>query len=118
MSEVILAGSACRTTITEVVQSAVGSTLPSANQWGCESSAPTTKYVSQIVTDGNGKVTISVQNIPGVSGNVTMVPMVDTSTALTNSDVGKVVYGWRCGLQSDGTTVDPKYLPGSCRGNF
>ena len=118
MSEVILAGSACRTTITEVVQSAVGTTLPAANEWGCETSAATTKYVAGIVTDNAGKVTITVQNIPGVSGNVTMVPMVDTTTPLANANVGVVVYGWRCGLDTDGTTVDPKYLPGSCRGNF
>ncbi|MBN8430836.1 prepilin-type N-terminal cleavage/methylation domain-containing protein [Microbulbifer salipaludis] len=118
MSEVILAGSACRTTITEVVQSAVGTTLPAANEWGCETSGATTKYVSQIATDAAGKVTITVQNIPGVTGDVTMVPMTDPTTALTNANVGAVVYGWRCGLDTDGTSVDPKYLPGSCRGNF
>src|SRR5687768_3546761 len=34
MSEVILAGSACRTSITEVVQSST--TLPAGGLWGCE----------------------------------------------------------------------------------
>jgi len=39
MSEVILAGSACRTSITETVQSS--STLPAGGQWGCERAPPT-----------------------------------------------------------------------------
>jgi len=34
MSEVILAGSACRTSITEVTQTTTGTALPST--WGCE----------------------------------------------------------------------------------
>jgi type IV pilus assembly protein PilA len=51
VSEVVLAASACRTTITEVVQSISSTVLPAANGWGCEqntaktaASAPT-KYV-------------------------------------------------------------------------
>ena len=45
MSEIVLAASACRTTITEVFQSSTGS-LPAANGWGCEAtgSAPS-KYL-------------------------------------------------------------------------
>ena len=48
VSEIILAGSACRTSITETVQSTVGTTLPAANAWGCEISAGSgTKYRSE-----------------------------------------------------------------------
>src|SRR5881392_2135749 len=36
MSEVIMAASACRTSITEVVQSISSDVLPAANTWGCE----------------------------------------------------------------------------------
>src|SRR5687768_1233459 len=42
MSEVILAMSACRTSITEVYQS--GGSQPAANSWGCEGGV-STKYV-------------------------------------------------------------------------
>ena len=46
MSEVILAASACRTSITEVFQSNNAASLPTAGNWGCESSRVTTsKYV-------------------------------------------------------------------------
>ncbi len=60
MSEAILAASACRTTITEVYQSATS--LPAAGSWGCESSG-SSKYVASVVTDAVGKVTVTVQNI-------------------------------------------------------
>ena len=36
VSELILAASACRTTITEVYQSATSATLASIGSWGCE----------------------------------------------------------------------------------
>ena len=36
VSEVILAASQCRTSVTETVQSVKGTTLPDANKWGCE----------------------------------------------------------------------------------
>src|SRR3979490_1228417 len=62
MSEIILAMSACRTSITEVYQS--GSSAPGPNNWGCEVSAGAgTKYVASIATDANGVVTAKVQAI-------------------------------------------------------
>ena len=115
MSEVVLAASACRTTISEVVQSGTSSTLPAANGWGCESSTSTSKFVASITTGNDGKITVAVQGISGVSGNVTLVPM-KSSGVLTNSDVGAQIVSWRCGSTTDGTTVASKFLPGSCRG--
>jgi type IV pilus assembly protein PilA len=113
MSEVILAASACRTSITEVYQS--GGTPPGPNNWGCEGG--TSKYVGTIATDDNGKITVTTAGgLPG--GNVTLVPMVGNAPAvaanMANAPVA--VNGWRCGLPGDGTTILPKYLPGSCRG--
>jgi type IV pilus assembly protein PilA len=119
MSEVILAASACRTTITEVYQSLSGSVGPGANNWGCEASLSTSKYVTSIVTDDNGKVTITAQNIgDGVNGNrVTLVPLIGQGSAATvANDLSKQLWGWRCGSPDDGTNILPKFLPGSCRG--
>ena len=120
VSEGILAASSCRTTITEVVQSTVGTTLPAAGEWGCERSTESSKFVKSIVTDGSGKVTVTLQNIDGEIDDqvVSLVPMRNAGTALANTDVGVQVYGWRCGLPADGTSVPPKFLPGSCRGQF
>jgi type IV pilus assembly protein PilA len=119
MSEVILAASACRTTITEVYQSLSPGSGPGGGNWGCESSASTSKYVTSIVTDANGKVTITAQAIgAGVDGNaVTLVPLIGSGAAATvSADLSKQLWGWRCGSSADGTTVLQKYLPGSCRG--
>ncbi|MDS4022594.1 MAG: pilin [Candidatus Competibacter sp.] len=125
MSEVILAASACRTTITEVYQSG-GSTAINSNGWGCENSTGGTKYVSKIETSPNGKISVFVNsaNLAAVASGsnlVTLVPIDSTGTALTfppTNGNGVQVYAWRCGNRStDGTNVLEKYLPGSCRGN-
>jgi type IV pilus assembly protein PilA len=124
MSEVILAASGCRTSITEVVQSA--STLPKANNWGCESTTATSKYVASIKTQGvndtnPGAITVTSQNVKNKSdgstgGIVTLVPWADANATKTVS-AGGTIFLWRCGNSTDGTTVAPKYLPGSCRGS-
>jgi type IV pilus assembly protein PilA len=117
MSEVILAASACRTTISEVFQSSTQ--LPAANKWGCESANPVTKYVKKIETDDAGKITVTATGFNDTNIDdkvVTLVPLKDASTVMTNADAGKQIFGWRCGSTDDGTTIDAKFLPGSCRG--
>jgi type IV pilus assembly protein PilA len=48
---------------------------------------------------------------------VTMLPLSDATTPATfTPGASQTLYGWRCGAAGDGTTVSPKYLPGSCRG--
>jgi len=117
ISEVILAMSACRTSITEVYQS--GGTAPVANQWGCE--GVSSKYVQKLETDANGVVTATIRNVAAtiVDGKtVTLVPMIDgTNPASSGTDMGKGLYGWICG-HATGTNLDRKYLPGSCRGTL
>jgi type IV pilus assembly protein PilA len=117
MSEVVLAGSACRTAITEVVQSATA--LPAAGAWGCEVAAGNgTKYVSTIDTDATGMITVTIPaaatgdaKIDGKA--VTLKPLTAAGAAPA---AGGTVASWRCGNAADGTTLDPKYLPGSCKG--
>jgi type IV pilus assembly protein PilA len=111
MSEVILAASACRTTITEVYQSATS--LPSANQWGCESSGSASKYVASIVTDATGIVTVASQNIAGVTTGVTLSPFNAAGTAMTSTNIGSAVAQWKC---APTVAAEAKFLPGSCRG--
>ena len=118
MSEVVLAASACRTTVTEVIQSA--NTLPGAGDWGCESAASATEvsnYVTSVVTDATGMITVTAQNINGdINGKkITLKPFADTT--FTNAPAaGGTVQAWRCGNTTDGTDIPPKFLPGSCRG--
>jgi len=119
LSEVVLAASACRTTITEVFQSATGS-LPGAGAWGCESTSGTqsSKYVTSVSTSDAGVVTVVATGIDStnIDGKaITLTPYSTDSLVMTTSDVGKAVYKWVCGPAS-GNEIPPKYLPGSCRG--
>jgi type IV pilus assembly protein PilA len=114
MSEVILAASACRTTITEVYQSG-SATAVAANNWGCESTSASSKYVAAIATSANGVVTITSQNIgTGADGNVTLIPADSADAPLTYAGTSQTIFKWICG--GTGTTVEKKFLPGSCRG--
>jgi type IV pilus assembly protein PilA len=127
MSEVVLAASACRTSITEVYQSGgTSASAPTADGWGCESGTGTsnasvqTKYVDAVhtTTDGMIKVTARGFNDAAIDAQfVTLTPLATAGTAATYSaNNGQSLYGWRCGSPTDGTTIQAKFLPGSCRG--
>ncbi len=126
LSEVVLAASACRTSITELYQSGSASTAPGANGWGCEAGAGTsnasvtTKYVAAVNTSADGKITVTAQgfNDGAIDAKfVTLVPMANAATAAVfATNIGSALFGWRCGLPADGSTVPSKFLPGSCRG--
>jgi type IV pilus assembly protein PilA len=123
MSEVVLAASQCRTTITEVFQTA--STTPGAGGWGCESSSATSKYVASVATTDAGKITVTTSGDASLTGagingkTLTLVPLKNSAgDAMAGTDVGVQVFAWRCGNTTDGTSTElTKYLPGSCRGN-
>ncbi len=114
VSEVILAGAACRTTITEVYQSGSQSSM-AANGWGCESSSSTSKYVTSVQTDADGKITVTAQAIgPGIDGNVLTLTPSDAAGAPMIYAPGGSINRWICG--GTGTTITARYLPASCRG--
>lgn len=118
VSEGVLAASACRTTITEVFQSAT-SGLPGDNQWGCESASATSKYVASVATKGTtGKVQVTLASatdapdLKDAAGlHIVMVPQSSSGAA---PSAGDAVYQWACGpVTADASKA--KYLPGSCR---
>ena len=126
LSEVILAASACRTSITEVFQTNSSASLPAAGGWGCETSAATSKYVALVSTDNRGAVQVKVQNIGDstIDGNfVTLVPVAVGNVQInTGATPPLPLYAWVCGNTTAVggsafvTTVPTKFLPGSCRG--
>ena len=114
-SELILAASACRTTITEVVQTAA--VLPSAaDSWGCESASSTSKYVASVSTTATTGIITVVGKDLGATISVQMAPCsVDTAktfAACTPPVLGQPVKMWVCGPVA---AASAKYLPGSCR---
>ena len=108
VSEVILAGSACRTAVTETAQSAA--VLPAAGAWGCESAAATSQYVASIATSAAGVITITSQGINGVTGNITLTPYAG-ATGTTAVTAGSGVGRWVCN-----GSIDVRYRPSTCRG--
>jgi type IV pilus assembly protein PilA len=123
VSEVILAASACRTSITEVYQTA--SAGPGANNWGCEvntagtaASAPS-KYVLSVTTDANGVVTVKTTtgafgdtNLDGKTLVLTPYADVGAATAMAvANNIGQQVAAWKCTTG----TMPTEFLPGSCK---
>ena len=127
MSEVVLAASQCRTAITEAVQSMAASQTGTANGWGCEVNAAFTagsepsKFVLGVKTGADGIVTVRATgfNNSAIDGkDIQLAPFVGTAAldvSAANKDQGKQISSWTCGPTSAGG-VDPKYLPGSCKG--
>ena len=120
-SELILAASACRTSVTEAYQTAT--VLPAAGAWGCESvvGSPPSKYVAGITTNAAGLITVTAQNIVQLgAGGVRMAPC-DTASAAATTFVGCIapllgspVGAWVCGPTAAPAGI-AKYLPASCR---
>jgi type IV pilus assembly protein PilA len=125
VSEVVLAASACRTTITEVIQSAT--VLPAtANSWGCnESASKSSKYVNSVQTAATtGIITVTADtaatglNIGGTLA-IDLKPCSNTTATTfatcTSPTVTQQVGMWVCGPTAGSTATYAKYLPGSCR---
>ncbi|MCA6215194.1 pilin [Ideonella sp. B7] len=117
MSEVVLAASACRTTISEVYQSGSASSIGAGN-WGCESASQSSKYVKSVATSDDGVITVTATGFGDTTIDdkaITLTPAKADGTAMTYSGSSQQVYQWKCGPAS-ASPVPSKYLPGSCRG--
>jgi type IV pilus assembly protein PilA len=138
MSEVILAASSCRTSMTEAIQSLpLGQTIP-ANGWGCEftalDTAKQTKYVASIQTTGlsnppvvgNAIITVLSRGVnntattPPVPGGAIRMKPCENSAAVTFAaciapPAGGTVAAWICGTGTGTAATATRFLPGSCR---
>ena len=117
VSEVVLAASSCRTTISEVYQSATASSSITQGNWGCENASQSSKYVSQISTNENGMVRVKLTGFSTREGiNDTYVylePLTSTEGNLTKAAMPTQVGAWKCGTTSGSPLM--KFLPGSCK---
>ena len=125
VSEVVLAASQCRTTISEVYQTGTkGVTNPADDGWGCTETgaagpAPT-KYVKAINTKQNGVIEVTAQGfdpaLTGINGKkISLTPLKSpggaTDFMLAPGDMGTQVFAFLC----KPIDMDAKYLPGSCK---
>ncbi len=119
MTEIVLAASQCRTTISEGVQTMPPTSVGAAGSWGCEATAPT-KMVASIGTSADGVITVVPHatnlGIPFAATDfVTLTPKVSGVAVVVsaiNSDQGKQITEWTC---AGATPAVQKYLPGSCK---
>ena len=124
ISELILAASSCRTSVTESYAS--GNSF-AANNWGCENTATAgaSKYVKSIKTTDDGAIIVEAQNVGDTTidgKDVTLIPYHDNANkkaVATTGHLGAPVFKWLCGSSTEtpATTIPSKFLPGSCRGS-
>ncbi|MEE9903566.1 MAG: pilin [Acinetobacter haemolyticus] len=129
VSEVILAASSCRSTITDMVQNSPVANLGEALGSSCAISA--TKMVKSGSANNNGVITVvgNEDNLGGETTNtlnsISLTPMIAgadadpaNATALNPATDGmKTIQGWKCGPAAT-SPMPIKYLPGSCQGTY
>ena len=131
MSEVILALSACRTTVTEIYQTGSNTVSPGMGNWGCErlwQSSARSKYVSDLATSNEGGIAVYTQNFndTAIDGKYLTLYPADSAGNLLTYVPGTNIQRWVCGDPTmtltygngfqTATTIPAKFLPGSCRG--
>lgn len=128
VSEVVLAASTCKNTISEAADSGLPA-APTANTWGCGetgSTAPiSSKYVKALTTTAGGAISVEAQNIgTDVDGKkITLTPYSTLTTTGTGGAAGvamaaadfvsgtnKPIKEWKCSFDGD-----KKFVPATCR---
>ncbi len=131
VSEVLLAASSCRTTITEASQAGLNA-APTGNDFGCgETTAtnpgPVSQYVNSITTSANGVITVQARNIPQLTKNgggqsISLTPHTNptpgAATAAVAADFTRgseqAIVAWVCAPDA-ADPIDVQFLPASCR---
>ena len=130
MSEVVLAATTCKNTISEAADSGL-KVAPTANEWGCGETGATTgadpitsKYVKALTTSAIGEVSVEAQNIKAGDPNgkkITLTPY-SAINATTGKGTRKMtarayvmgtnlpIKTWECTYDGD-----KKFVPASCR---
>ena len=122
VSEVMLAASSCRTSVTELIQTASGVDVSTALPNACSFTA--TKYVASGTVSANGVITVvGAQATLGGSttataNSISMTPYTDAAAATAfvgTTGGGGTIATWKCGPAAT-NAMPAKYLPGSCKG--
>ena len=113
LSEVLLAATNCKNSITEGYLSMTAA--PQPGTWGCESKAAMSQYAGPVQTSADGVVRVAITNLGALNGHyLHLVPVkFDGVTSMsTDKDLGSRVHQWLCG--SDDAAVRSA-LPSNCR---
>ncbi|HEX7953855.1 MAG TPA: pilin [Burkholderiales bacterium] len=117
VSEALMAASACRTNIAEIVQSET--TLPTAGHWGCETrtgAAAASRYVAKIQTNDLGALRVELQGVSALVDGQGIVFRPWSDVARSSGVVGgDRIAMWDCGPDPNNTFDISGYVPASCR---
>ncbi|VWX59502.1 Fimbrial protein [Burkholderiales bacterium 8X] len=121
VSEMVLAASSCRTSVTEVISTASSADVSTKLPEACSTTA--SKYVTSLAVSADGVITV-VGNAAALGGStsatanaIRLAPFLDAAfaTAVVGTTAGgKNVAAWKCGVAAT-NPLPVKYLPGSCR---
>ena len=121
MAEVMMAATACKTSISEAYQTGTNGATPASNAWGCEGNN-TNKYVASIKTNDNGAVQLTLKGLgpAAIEGKAVYVlpQKIGTdgkATDLSKAEVPTAVAQWGCGVESADVASLGKYLPATCK---
>ena len=119
VSELVLAASSCRTSITEAVQSATSADVSAVLPNVCGTQA--SKYVTSISVSANGVITVVGAHgalggaTSATANSISLTPIQTGTTALVGTTDGtKTIAAWNCGPAAT-NPLAKKYLPGSCQ---
>lgn len=127
VSEVILAASSCRSTITDIVQNSPIVNLGTILATSCTVSP--TKMVTSGSASAAGVITVVGNHANlggetlGTANSISLTPMMIPATGtdpvalVASTDGGKTIQGWKCG-PATANPMPNKYLPGSCQGTY
>ena len=108
ISELIIAGDACKNSVVEYYESK-GVLPPTVASSGCASA--TTQYVQTLTFAGPGQIRITATADPGLYGAATGIYGLQPAIPAV---VGEPLQ-WSCAGVAAGTTIPAKYLPAICR---
>ena len=116
VSEIVLAASACRTSVTEAVQTSTTVAIDLSTL--CAATDPT-KYVKTVAVSAAGVITVTGNSTNltqlGTKNQITLSPFIAGAAVDATADGGKAISEWKCGPVAGATGIDVKYLPGSCK---
>jgi type IV pilus assembly protein PilA len=120
VSEVILAASSCRSTVTDVIQNSPVAAIPAAAFTGACDIKPTKMVASGLVDTTTAVITVN-GNATNLGGTITattnaisLKPYISGTAVNAANDGGKTITEWRCGPAGT-NPMETKYLPGSCK---
>ena len=120
VTEVLLAASACKASVTEAVSTATSADVTVALADACD--IKPSKYVASGSVSSNGVITLVgaegtlLGETSTTANSISLTPMQTSSTALAGkTDGGKTIFAWKCG-PATANGISKKYLPATCQG--